>query len=138
MKIGELANATGLTAKTIRFYEDEGLLPPAPRTSSGYRIYGDEDVVRLEFVRKAKRLGLTLEDIKSILRLHDSSEPTCAHVRSLLDEKLAEVDRAIADLQRFRAALSDIRDRAGDIVDCRPEGGVICSIIEDVGAGAAS
>lgn len=138
MKISELANATGLTPKTIRFYEDESLLPRAARTSSGYRIYGGEDIARLEFVRKAKRLGLTLEDIKGILRLHDRSEPTCEHVRNLLDEKLAEVDRAIADLQRFRAELSDIRDSAGDIVDCRPEGGLICSIIEDVGAGAVS
>lgn len=130
MKIGELATATGLTAKTIRFYEDAGLLPPAPRTSSGYRIYGGGDVARLEFVRKAKRLGLTLGDIKGILRLHDRSEPTCAHVRSLLDDKLAEADRAIADLQRFRAALAEIRDRADDIVDCRSEGGGICTIIE--------
>ena len=133
MKIGEIAKITGLTTKTIRFYEGEGLLPAPARTSSGYRIYVDEDAVRLEFIRKAKRLGLSLENIKGILRLHDGSEPTCAHVRSLLDEKLAEVDRALLDLQRLRDELTEFRDGAGDLVDCRPEGGVICSIIENAG-----
>ena len=89
MKIGQLASATGLTAKTIRFYEGEGLIPDPPRTHSGYRTYADSDVTRLEFILKAKRLGLSLDEIKGILRLHDRSEPTCMHVRALLEEKVA-------------------------------------------------
>ena len=88
MKIGELAKATGVTAKTIRFYEEEGLLPKPARTLSGYRKYGPEDAGRLEFIHKSKRLGLSLQEIKGILQLHDRSEPTCTHVRSLLDEKV--------------------------------------------------
>ena len=63
MKIGELARSTGATVKTIRFYEDAGLMPAAPRTESGYRIYGTEAVERLEFIRKAKRLGMSLDHI---------------------------------------------------------------------------
>lgn len=131
MKIGELARATGFKDKTIRYYERQGLLPDPERTPSGYREYGPEGIDRLAFIRKAKRLGLSLEDIKSILLIHDRSEATCLHVRSLLDEKLAQADAALKDLQRFRVELSGIRERAGGVEDCRPSGGRICGIIEN-------
>ncbi len=130
MRIGGLAATTGLTMKTIRFCEGEGLLPVPGRTTSGYRFYGETDTKRLGFVLKAKRLGLSLEEIKSILQLHDRREPTCVHVRSLLDEKLSQVEKAIAELREFRAELSTLRDQAGSLVDCRPLGGDICGIIE--------
>ena len=130
MKIGELAEASGLTARTIRFYELEGLLPRPPRTASGYRMYASGDLRRLGFVAKAKRVGLTLREIKEILLLNDRDEPTCGHVRTLLDEKLAEIDRAISDLRAIRTQVADIRGRAGELADCRPSGGLICSIIE--------
>jgi DNA-binding transcriptional MerR regulator len=136
MKIGELARATGLNTRTIRFYEQEGLLPDPQRTSSGYRVYGPQDVDLLEFIRKAKRLGFSLEEIKSILHLHDRREPTCLHVRSLLEEKLAQVDRVLEDLQKFRAEIVRLREEAGDLVDCRPTGGRICGIIEGASLGA--
>ncbi len=130
MRIGELAAATGLTAKTIRFYEGEGLLPEPVRTTSGYRVYGEADAKRLDFVLKAKRLGLSLSEIKSVLQLHDRREPTCVHVRTLLEEKLSQVEKAIAELHEFRAEFSTLRDQAGGLVDCRPLGGDICGIIE--------
>ena len=133
MKIGELGKATGLNAKTIRFYEGQGLLPDPPLTSSGYRVYGPEDVKRLEFIRKAKRFGLSLEDISGVLLLHDLREPTCVHVRSLLDEKVAQVDKALFDLQEFRSDIVRLREAAGTLLDCRPSGGDICSIIESSG-----
>ena len=88
MKIGELARATRLSAKTIRYYEAEGLIPDPPRTESGYRSYDKPDIARVGFILKAKRLGISLEESRGILQLHDRSEPTCVHVRSLLDEKL--------------------------------------------------
>ena len=132
MRIGELAHATGLTTKTIRFYEAEGLLEDPGRTDSGYRVYRDEDVARVGFVRKAKRVGLSLEDIRGVIQLHDRGEPTCVHVRALLDEKLAQVDSALADLRVFRRELVRLRKEAGSMTDCRPSGGRICGIIEDV------
>ena len=140
MKIGELAKATGLTTKTIRFYEAEGLLPTPERTFSGYRMYGPQDAGRLRFIRKAKRLGMSLDEIGGILQLHDRSEPTCSHVCSLLDEKLAQVDKALEDLREFRKELARLRDQAGALEDCRPSGGRICGIIEGgpfVGEGVA-
>ena len=130
LKIGELAKATGVTPKTIRFYEGEGLLADPGRTSSGYRIYLHKDIERLEFILKAKRLGLSVEEIKGILGLHDRDEPTCVHVRHLLDEKLAQVDKALADLKVFREELVKLRNNAQGLVDCRPSGGRICGIIE--------
>lgn len=137
MKIGELARAAGITAKTIRFYEGEGLIPNPPRTNSGYRAYADADVGRLEFILKAKRLGLSLGEIKGILRLHDRSEPTCVHVRTLLEEKMAQIETAIQDLLGFKEELRSLGAQTTSIVDCRPLGGNICSIIEESGINIA-
>lgn len=133
MKIGELAKATGLSTKTIRFYEGEGLIPEPPRTDSGYRFYAEPDLARLAFILKAKRLGLSLGEIKGILRLHDLSEPNCVHVRSLLEEKVAQIQKVIQDLLGFKQELESLRDQATSLVDCRSVGGNICSIIEQSG-----
>ncbi len=133
MKIGELGKATRLSTKTIRFYEAEGLIPDPPRTDSGYRAYAEPDVARLAFILKAKRLGLSLDEIKGILQLHDRSEPTCVHVRSLLEEKVTQIETVIQDLLGFKKALETLKDKASSLVDCRPLGGNICSIIEDSG-----
>ena len=95
MKIGELANSTGMTTKTIRFYESERLLPPPARTYVGYRTYGPEDVERVNFIRKAKRMGLSLDEIRVVLQLHDLREPTCGHVRSLLNAKLVQATSSL-------------------------------------------
>ena len=133
MKIGELAKATGHTTKTIRFYEGERLLPEPPRTESRYRVYGPKDVTRLDFVRKAKQLGLSLGEIRGILQLHDRREPTCQHVRGLLGQKLEQIDRAIADLTELRSEMSRLRDEGVSVEDCKPAGASICSIIEESG-----
>lgn len=133
MKIGELASATGLSPKTIRFYEAEGLIPDPPRTGSGYRAYAEPDVARLAFIIKAKHLGLSLDEIKGILKLHERSEPTCVHVRSLLEEKLAQIEKVIQDLLGFKQELESLRDQATSQVDCSQAGSNICSIIETSG-----
>ena len=130
MRIGELAEAAGTTAKSVRYYESEGLLRPPPRTRSGYRSYSAVDVERLGFIKKAKRLGLSLKEIRNILQLHDRREPTCVHVRSLLDVKLAQAETALSDLREFRDELKRLRDSAGALEDCRPSGGLVCGIIE--------
>ena len=130
MKIGELARVTGTNAKTIRFYESESLMPEPPRTPAGYRSYSAESVSRLEFILKAKRLGLSLNEILGIVRLHDAKESTCVHVRDLLNQKIAEVETTIDALQAFKGDLAALRDGATGLVDCKPLGGDICSIIE--------
>lgn len=130
MNIGQVARATGLDVRTLRFYEQEGLLPHHPRTQAGYRIFSNDDVQRLEFIKQAKRLGLSLSEIKDILAITARGEATCEHVRAVLQAKVAEADQALRELRRFRNALADLLARAGPLVDCRPTGGRICAIIE--------
>ncbi len=131
MNIGAVAKATGVPAKTIRYYEGEGLLPPPKRTQSGYREYASADSERLLFIKKARTLGLSLKEVKSILLLHDGRAPTCFHVRSLLETKLVQIEETMQHLRAFQAEIERLRDSAGELEDCRPSGGRICGIIED-------
>ncbi|MBI4213781.1 MAG: heavy metal-responsive transcriptional regulator [Chloroflexi bacterium] len=130
MKIGQVAETTGLPVKTLRFYEDTGLLPQRPRTESGYRIFDERDLERLDFVKRAKRLGLSLTDIKDVLAITDQGEATCIHVRELLAAKVEAVEQAMRELAEFRAALVELLEQAGPVQDCRPTGGRVCGIIE--------
>ncbi len=130
MKIGELAKATGLTTKTIRYYELHRLLEDPERTESGYRMYGEADVERLEFVKKAKRIGLSLEEIREILILHEHSQAPCVHVLALLDRKLEHVDDVIRELEEFRRELMRLRVESQVRLEQLPEDARICGIIE--------
>lgn len=106
MRIGELAQAAGTTAKTLRFYEDQGLLLPAARTGSGYRDYGPETLARLDFIHRGQAAGLTLAQIRQILQIRDTGTSPCEHVRELLGMRLAEVDEQIAELGRLRKTIA--------------------------------
>ena len=130
LKIGEVAKLTGLTTKTIRYYELLGLLPEPQRTESGYRLYGQEDVKRLSFIKKAKRLGLSLADIQDILSLHGEKQRPCIHVLALLDKKLTELDEVMDDLRRFREELAQLRRESAERLQDLPQDASICSIIE--------
>ncbi|WP_351231251.1 heavy metal-responsive transcriptional regulator [Streptomyces sp. NPDC002133] len=112
MRTGELAAASGLTAKTIRFYEDAGLLPEPPRTPGGYRDYPPQSAHRLAFIRDAQSAGLTLAEIRSILTLRDSGEAPCAHVTDLIEQHLADIERRMAELRKTRTALRGLAQRA--------------------------
>lgn len=131
MRIGELAQAGGTTAKTLRFYEDAGLLPAPARTANGYRHYPDPGAVlaRLDFIRRGRAAGLTLAQIRQILDLRDGGTAPCGHVTDLLDARLAALDRQIADLTALRQAVADLRQRATalDPADCPP--GTICQYL---------
>jgi MerR family transcriptional regulator, copper efflux regulator len=108
MNIGEAARASGVTAKMIRYYESVGLLNPVGRTSSGYRVYGAQEVHALRFVRQARRLGFLVEDIRKLLALwHDRSRAS-AEVKSIALEHVAELDRRIAELTDMRDTLSHL------------------------------
>ena len=130
MKIGELAKATGLTSKTIRYYELLKLLEEPQRTESGYRLYGPDAVERLEFIKKAKRLGLSLDETKDILAMHEEQQVPCVHVLALLDRKIAEVDEVVEDLKAFRQELARLRDESQKQLENLPEGAAICGVIE--------
>ena len=120
MKIGQLAERTGLSTKTIRFYEDIGVLPEPDRAPNGYRSYQPAVAERLEFIHDAQSAGLSLLEIQMILDLRDSGETTCGHVIDSLESRLTEVDRQMEELQRTRSRLTEIisRARSLDPMDC--------------------
>ena len=137
IKIGELARATGLNVETIRYYERIGVLPRRGRTQGGYRLFDTEDQERIEFIRQAKQLGLSLAQIKDVLAIQSAQQPTCVHVRALLEVRFEETERALRELTDFRDRLRTLLERSADLEDCRPIGGRICSIIEEASVSPA-
>ncbi|MBI1743009.1 heavy metal-responsive transcriptional regulator [Candidatus Acetothermia bacterium] len=127
--ISELARRVGLNPKTIRYYEEIGLLPKAERTQSGYRLYGLEDAKRLEFVRKAQVLGLSLHEIQEIIQIREQGQLPCKHVRELLTRKLEELEAHLREMRVFRQELAHYLAELGDRAQNSKEV-VICPHIE--------
>lgn len=103
--IGQVAQAAGVDPKTVRYYEEIELLPPARRSESGYRLYDEVDVARLRFVRGARSLGWRLREIREVLVARDRGEPPCHHVMALLVDRLQSLDVQIQSLRELRAEL---------------------------------
>jgi DNA-binding transcriptional MerR regulator len=129
VRIGEVADQAGVGTRTIRYYERLGLLPPAQRAANRYRDYDERVLDRLAFIRAAQADGFTLAEIHRIIAVRDDGEAPCTHVRALIDEHAADIDRRIDELRRLRVELTNLaaRARALDPADCRPE--AICQII---------
>jgi DNA-binding transcriptional MerR regulator len=128
MKIGEVAGQAGIPAKTIRFWEGQGLLPGPARTPAGYRDYEPAILERLGFIRQAQAAGLTLEHIRQILDIRDSGQPPCIHVTRLINRRIHDVEARLAELTRTRDQLAVLARRATaqDPADCRG----YCSIVQ--------
>ncbi|MFJ8630964.1 MerR family DNA-binding protein [Streptomyces sp. NPDC093568] len=129
LTIGQAARAAGLTRKAMRVYEAKGLLPAAERTTAGYRLYSQGDVELLTFIRRARTLGLHLDDIHTVLAIRNGGIPPCATVRDLLDTRIAELDATVAELLALRETLADTRERASGCTGDQPV--TVCAIIED-------
>lgn len=127
MRIGQLADAVGINPRTIRFYEDIGLLPEPQRLPSGYRDYTEEDRARLIFVRTAQRLGLPLADITEIMAFKERGEAPCGYVRSVLARQLSELDERILELVALREQLRALQAIADELP---APGDCYCSVIE--------
>lgn len=130
MKIGELAAASGTTAKTIRFYEQSGVLPEPTRMPSGYRDYGPEFVDRLSFVRRAQAAGLSLREIRQILAVHDRGEAPCGHVRGVLADRLDQVRAQIAELVTLEEHLNSLLVHAQHSPPTDHDTSSVCWILE--------
>ncbi|MCW3837245.1 helix-turn-helix domain-containing protein [Sphingomonas canadensis] len=132
VKIGELARATGTKVETIRFYEKIGLLPAPERTEGNYRDYSHPHLARLSFVRRARDLGFTLDQVRALLTLADDRDQPCSAVDIVAREHLSQIDRKIADLQSLRRELDGIISQCGHgaISECR--------IIEALGPSTAT
>jgi DNA-binding transcriptional MerR regulator len=128
--IGELAQRAGVNSKTIRYYEQVGLLLEPERSASGYRLYRIADADRLRFVKGAQQLGFPLGEIREILALRDGGQAPCRYIAERLEQRARDVDRQIADLKQLKTELADLRRRATELstTDAAPDG--YCHILE--------
>jgi MerR family copper efflux transcriptional regulator len=109
LKIGEVANISGLPVKTIRYYEEIGLLTPVvERSQTGYRLFHNQILNRLAFIKRAQSLGLKLNEIKDILEVHDKGEIPCGEVKQHLQERVTMIDRQILALETLKAELQEL------------------------------
>lgn len=127
IRIGELAHLAGTSPDTLRYYERRGLLPRPPRTPVGYRQYDPSVAERVAFIKQAQALGLSLQEIREVLRIAAEGTPPCEHVRAALGRHLHEVDARIAELESLRSTLRRVLARSRRLplaASC------ICGIIE--------
>lgn len=125
--IGEAAATSGVSAKMIRYYEQQGLIPPAARTAANYRTYSEADVHTLRFVRRARKLGFSMPQLRVLLALWQDRGRSSAHVKNLALAHVAELDERIAELATMRDALRDLAHACAG--DERPD----CPILRDLG-----
>ena len=126
-QIGPVAKASGVPIKTIRYYEELGLLQAVGRTEGGYRLFGADIFSRLSFIKRAQSLGLSLAEIKEFLDVHDQGDLPCEHVKARLQAKVTEIDRQIQQLQILKLELEGLLSES-----TIPENseGAICPIIQ--------
>lgn len=125
MNISDVSDATGLPAKTIRYYEDIGLISPQ-RQANGYRVFRDQDLHKLAFLGRARSLGFPVESCRSLLALYDDQSRASADVKKIASRHLDEIDQKIAELGAMRDTLSDLIDACAG--DGRPD----CPILADL------
>lgn len=130
LRIGELAGRLDLNTQTIRYYERVGLLPEPERTEAGYRIYKEEDERRLNFVKNARNVGLSLGEIKEVLAFHERGERPCAYVTETIARRAKEVEHQIRELTRFKRELDRLYEHTKERLARELEPDRYCHIIE--------
>lgn len=130
LKIGQLARRLDLNPRTIRFYEQVGVLPVPSRTESGYRLYGPGDEERLRFVKTAQRVGLTLGEIKEVLAFRDRGDRPCRYVASVIEGRLAEINDRMRELRELKQELGALQERMRSQGVAERDGS-FCHYIED-------
>ncbi|MCX8231963.1 MAG: Cu(I)-responsive transcriptional regulator [Alphaproteobacteria bacterium] len=125
MNIGEVAAETGVTAKSIRYYESINLIPAAERTEAGYRQYGDRDVQILHFIKRSRGLGFSVAEVAELLSLYQDRSRASGEVKGIVEARLSEIDQKISELESIRATLRTLADRCHG--DERPD----CPILDD-------
>jgi len=127
LKIGEVAERGGVNLQTIRYYEREKLLPAPPRLSSGYRVYPDQTVRRVRFIKRAQEIGFTLAEIRGLLAIRIDADRDSSEVRTLAQAKITDIEMKILTLQQMKGVLSRITERCSG---CGPPSE--CPILESI------
>jgi|SRR5579875_2101043 len=138
MNIGELAKQVGVNVQTVRFYERRGLLPEPTRKESGYRIYGPDDLHRLRFIRHAKTLGFSLNEIATILQMREKGKCPCGEVRKIGEKHLRDLGQQIQRLHDFHAELSRAVKTWKRLGEQKVSADAICVLIERTIDGAGT
>jgi len=132
MRIGELAQRLNLNPRTLRYYESIGLLAEPERTHSGYRDYSDDDLERVQFVKSAQRLGLSLDEIKEILAFKDRGELPCDYVLTVIEREAEDLNRRIREMKQLRDELKILKEKAQRVPKARlRDDACVCHIIEN-------
>jgi Cu(I)-responsive transcriptional regulator len=126
MNIGEASDRSGVSAKMIRYYEGVGLLPEAARRANGYRDYGDQDVAVLQFVRRTRDLGFSLEEVSALLALWSNKKRPSREVKRLAEAHITELEKRIREM---RAVMKTLRDLASH---CHGDDRSECPILDDL------
>jgi DNA-binding transcriptional MerR regulator len=138
-KIGQVADETGLSIDTIRFYEKQGLLKPSVRSEGGFRLFELSEIEALKFVRKAQELGFSLTEIRELLILRSDNVPTCSHVKELLEHKLDGVEQKISELQDLKRSLKrGLRKCKRELGTASAGHEECCPVIEEIHRAARS
>jgi MerR family mercuric resistance operon transcriptional regulator len=124
LTVGRTASLAEVGIPTMRFYERAGLLPRPTRSASNYRLYSDEAVARIRFIRRAQQLGFTLKEVKDLLELRVSRRTSCAEVRSRAEAKIADIGARIRSLRQMSHALSQLAH------ECETKGGGDCPLLK--------
>ena len=126
LTIGRVARLSGLPAKTIRFYEERGVVAPPSRAENGYRVYDEQAVHMLRFIKRARALGFSLLDVEGLLALWSDQRRSSADVKALAERHIAEIEHKLAELEGMRRTLRELVDRCHG--DHRPT----CPILEEL------
>lgn len=130
-QINELSKRSGVSRKTIRYYEEIGLLPYAQRTENGYRVYRDLDVERVTFIKSARRLDFSLDDIREILAFRERGEPPCSYVMGLMKAQIEQIEEHIRELNTLRAELERLHTLGQQLPEDIEMKDCVCHLIKE-------
>src|SRR6266851_3770988 len=133
LQIGQVAQKTGLSVDTIRFYEKAGLLPRPVRTEGGYRLYHQREVADLAFIQKAQRLGFSLSEIRELFSIQRHPHEVCVHVRDLIAQKLAVVRTKIEELQTLEDGLTGALEQCRNALRQPVKHPDTCPVLREIG-----
>lgn len=133
MTVSQLSNKGDVPPHVVRYYSRIGLLNPSRHPENGYKLFSTLDLTRLHFIRQAKSLGFTLEEINQILDLSTDQQSPCRHVRGMLRERIDENKQKMAELSRLQKRMEGALVKWETMTDRQPDGESICYLIESIG-----